>query len=395
MFEHIVLRKTENDSQISAGRIAEALLYYQRVHVFLDRPTLIRLAKQIGLDLLLTLIRRHEFSAVYCEEYLGTRTDSAGASQYHNFIEFRLDGNEKGVKFKSADESLSYTLRREGFSNKDVKRFTKSFFNLVPLRKFSGNHFLNGGIVKAAQLDLEDTDYSAKAIQKAISVIPGGYEIGDNFRFEIIRSALGNFIFTNIDFESINRRRLEESPPLESITLAHLLTRLLDARADIALSSFYGGDFVTSDITSTIIQVRHAELLRRTNLNTDAYQQFTEVVLPDSPSLSEVIDSGSRSLVEFLHLLDQAQRFKDWLGTVNPDEGLVRTYLRDMSSKGWIEKLPAKSLRYVLTLGLGATNPIIGATAGFVDNFLVEKVLSGWRPNHFISGKLSPFIQKS
>jgi len=47
----------------------------------------------------------------------------------------------------------------------------------------------------------------------------------------------------------------------------------------------------------------------------------------------------------------------------------------------------------MLTLALGATNPTIGLVAGFTDNFLVEKLLGGWRPNHFVKGRLQPFIR--
>jgi hypothetical protein len=82
-------------------------------------------------------------------------------------------------------------------------------------------------------------------------------------------------------------------PSVEPLTIAHLLSNILDARADLALASFYGGDFVTSAVTSSIIQVRHTELLRRSKLNVDSRRQFAEVVLPDSPSLAEVIDSES------------------------------------------------------------------------------------------------------
>lgn len=82
----------------------------------------------------------------------------------------------------------------------------------------------------------------------------------------------------------------------------------------------------------------------------------------------------------------------NWLKAVNPDEDLIRTYMRDISSEGWIQRLPAKKLRYVLTLALDATHPIAGLVAGFADNFIVEKLFSGWRPNHFVSGQLARFV---
>lgn len=90
-------------------------------------------------------------------------------------------------------------------------------------------------------------------------------------------------------------------------------------------------------------------------------------------------------------LLDKAGRFKHWLKTVNPDEGLVRSYLRDVSSEGWIQRLPAKTARYILTLGLDATSPTAGLVSGFIDNFIIEKLLGGWKPNHFVTGRLGPF----
>jgi hypothetical protein len=393
MFEHIVIRRSQDGLPISAGQIAEAMLYYQKVHLFIDRGTLFNLIQQIGTARILTLLRRAEVSAVYCEEMLCTRTDSIGVSQYHNFVAATFYGHESVGHLKTPEECLQFGLERHGIPKKEAKRFSKIFLSLVPTRKFSGNHFLQGGIAEAAKRDLLDTEYVSQAIRKAIAVTQGGNEVGDDLKLELINSGLGTFVFTNIDLASINRRRVQSIPTIEPLTIAHLLSNLLEARADLALASFYGGDFVTSTITSSIIQVRHAELLRRSNLNVDSRQQFTEVVLPDSPSLAEVIDSGERSFDEFLGLMDRAARFKDWLKAVNPDENLIRTYMRDISSEGWIQRLPAKNLRYILTLALDATNPVVGLASGFVDNFVVEKLFSGWRPNHFVSGKLSPFVR--
>lgn len=394
MFDHIVLRQAENGQPISAGQIAEALLYYQKVHLFFNFITILNLIQKIGIDSILTLLRRAEVTAVYCEEGLGTKTESFGVSQYHNFTAFTLVGNKDVGELKTPEERLQYELERKGISKTESKRFSKLFLAKVPIRKYSGNHFLKGGIANAAKLDALDIEYAGQVVRKVIADSPGGYIVGDELKLEIINANAGLYVLTDIDLESINRRRAQAVPSAEPLTFAFLLGNILTARADLALASFYGGDFVTSSVTSSIIQVRHAELLRRSNLNVDSRQQFTKVVLPDSPSLAEVIDSGERSFDDFLKLLDRAARFKDWLKTVNPDEDLIRTYMRDVASEGWIQQLPAKSLRYVFTLALEATNPVVGLVAGIIDNFVVEKLLSGWRPNHFVSGKLSPFVKK-
>lgn len=393
MFEHIVLRRAQDGLPISAGQIAEALLYYQKVHLVIDRGTLFKLIQQIGTGRTITLLRRAEISAVYCEEMLGTHTQSVGVSHYHKYVAFTLAGAQEVGQLKKPHMRLEYEIERQGIQKTAAKHFSKAFLDLVPVRKFSGNYFLQGGIADAAKQDMLDAEFMGQAVRKVIATVPGGYEIGEGLKLELIDTDMGVVVFTNIDLDSINRRRAQALPVVEPLTIAHLLSNILDARADLALASFYGGDFVTSAVTSSIIQVRHAELLRRAKLNADSRQKFTEIVLPDSPSLAEVIDSGERSFDDFLNMLDRAARFKDWLKAVNPDEDLIRTYMRDISSEGWVQRLPAKSLRYVLTLALDATNPVAGLFSGFVDNFVVEKLLSGWRPNHFVSGKLSPFVQ--
>jgi len=393
MFEHVVLRRADGGLPISAGQIAEALLYYQKLQIIIDRGTLFQLIQQIGTGRLLTLLRRSEVSAVYCEEMLGTHTEMIGVTPRHNYVAFMLSGSKDVGELKSPEDRLLFEIERNGVAKSEARNFVKHFLARVPIRKLSGGHFLSGGIPAAAKRDLLDVEFVKKAFRQSVASTDGGYLIGDDLSLDIVDTEKGFFVFTNLDFESINRKRAQATQSVDPLTVAHLLSSLLDARADLALASFYGGDFVTTTATSSIIQARHEEFLRRSNLNADSRRQFSEIVLPDTPSLAEVIDSNERTFDEFLLLLDRAGRFKDWLKSVNPDENLVRTYMRDISSEDWIQRLPVKSVRYMLTLALDATNPVAGLAAGFMDNFVIEKLLSGWRPNHFVNGKLSKFIQ--
>jgi len=392
MFDHVVLRRANGGQLVSAGQIAEALLFYQKVHLVIDRGTLLRLVKQIGTPQVMALLQRSDFSAVYCEEILGTRTDSVGAFQIHNLVAFTVSGDQSARQLKTAEDRLRFDFERAGLPKPEARRFTKAFLDRVPVRRFSGNHFIDGGIIAAAKRDVLDAEYTTEAVRRMLEVIPGGYAAGQELKFDVIESKLGINIFSNVDFEVINRRRAVSSVPEDPLTPAHLLSNILEARADLALASFYGGDFVTSASASAIIQVRYAELMRRSALNTTSLRQFVEVVLPDTRTVSEVIDAGERTFSEFLVLLDKAARFKSWTKAVNPDENLVRTYVRDISSEGWIQRLPQKSMRYAFTLAMDASHPVAGMVAGFVDNFVLEKLLSGWRPNHFIATRLQPFV---
>lgn len=395
MFDHVVMRRSLGGQPISAGQVAEALLFYQKVHLVIDRGTLLGLVKQVGMPQLLTLLNRSDFSAVYCEEMLATSTDTVGAIQIHDLVAFTLAGDPVAGNLKTVEDRLRFDLSRAGLSNSEAKRSTKAFLDRVPVRRFSGDHFIKGGVTDAARQDVLDSEYIRKAIHQVLQVIPGGYDTGPDLKFDVINSKLGLHVFTDIDFEAINRRRALIKPTEDPLSQAHLLTNVLEARADLALASFYGGDFITSAANSSIIKVRYSEILRRSTLNADSLQNFIEVTLPDAKTVAEVIDSGERTFSEFLILLDKAARFKTWAKTVNPDENLVRTYMRDVLSEGWIQRLPQKCIRYAITLALDASNPIAGLAAGFVDNFVLEKLLSGWRPNHFIDTRLKPFIRST
>lgn len=392
MFEHVVLRRAERGLPVTAGQVAEALLYYQKVHLVIDRGTLINLARQIGVGNVKSLLQRPELTAVYCHEQLMTQTRTFGVTEYYDLGAMSLTGHEK-VKFTSSSEGLQHDLEREGIARRDAKVFATWFCNTIPARRLTGDYFMKGGIPAAARRDLSDELFVRSAAREILSFWGYGYKVDDELKFDLLQTDQGYCAFSNVNFAALNACRAKVSPPEDPITIAHLLSVILDARADLAMAAHYGGDFVTSGVTSSIIRLRFAELLRRTDLNFDARKQFVDVILPDSPSLADAIDANERSMEQFFNLLDKAGRFKNWLGAVNPDEGLVREYMLDIKSEPWIQGLSGKTLRYALSAGLGFVGTVTGLVAGAVDTFVVDKLLPGWRPNHFVDKKLTPFVR--
>lgn len=394
MFDHIILRRAVDGTPYSAGRIAEALLYYKKTHLFIDPPTLSNLIQQIGVqDILALLHRSNEVSAVYCEEIYGTHTNPVGVTEFHNYVGLIRIGHEKVGTFKTPEERICYIAVKQGVPEQKAKRFAKEFLKIVPIRKLSGNHFYKGNVLKDTQHKLLNKDLIAQYIRSVLSVTLGGSAVGEDFKFDVLDSKQGIVVFSNIDFESINRRRALLEPPIEPLTIAGLLSEILNAHLDLVLASHYGGDFVTSSAASSIIQVQYAELFKRRELNTDSLADFSEVVLQDCPKLSEVVNSRDRTFKEFLTLLDRAEKFKKWLHAVNPDERLIREYMRDISSRDWLQSTPVKSLRYVFTAAIGMVDPITGLAVGVFDNFLLKKIFGGWRPNHFVQNELSSFVK--
>jgi hypothetical protein len=109
-------------------------------------------------------------------------------------------------------------------------------------------------------------------------------------------------------------------------------------------------------------------------------------------TIREAINSQEKSFSEFLQVLDKAGKFKDWLVGQNPDAQLLESYYQSAVAGSWIEGLPAKTFRYVFASVLGFASIPAGLAAGAADEFLVDKLIKGWRPNQFVEGQLKKFL---
>ena len=105
-----------------------------------------------------------------------------------------------------------------------------------------------------------------------------------------------------------------------------------------------------------------------------------------------------------LPLLDKAAKFSGWLRGQKQDADLVQEYYKKVTEQSWINKLPNKIMRWALFTGIGLSIDMAGASgvgtsAGLAvsafDTFLLEKLMSGWKPNQFIEGPLRTFINNS
>jgi hypothetical protein len=391
VFEGIVLRSRQNDGNLSLGAIAEALLFYQNTRIVLTYSSLGALAKTDSLGDVINLVRAKRIQAVFCEETLGTFTNSHGVSKSYEFGGIALVG-DRIKQGKNRLERLEIGFRKCGVPFEKIKKLARDFVDFVPAKSFLDDSFIEGGIPDAATIDIQDIDTLKGLLRTGLAALPGGYDPGDHLTAECVQTDLGNFLFTNIDFQRVNRARAGMRPPLEPLTLAHLLILVQESRADMQLAAFYGGDFATTLENSALVRWRQSHLLQRSDLNKSERAEFSEIVLPSCPSVQDVIDTREKSFSEFLRLLDKAEKFKSWLAKANPDQRLVSQYIDALKSDTWADKAPVKALRYLFSFAAGSVDPTGGIASGAADALLLDKLLKGWRPNHFIDGNLKPFL---
>lgn len=107
----------------------------------------------------------------------------------------------------------------------------------------------------------------------------------------------------------------------------------------------------------------------------------------DVPDVSPALLGDKDSFRKFIRLTKKsnAQDFRKWFHSVtaNNEADVIREYVSILKSVPTVGKTPMKSLRFAITTALGVV-PILGTVAGFLDTFIIEKILKGKSPRYFI-----------
>jgi hypothetical protein len=387
---------------VDAGVIAETLLFYEHVHIVADESLLSDLLRVIGPHNLLTMLDLNIISLTYIRESLVVITNSQPSGmQFHNFGVVAIGSKTK--KRLSNAEFIERAVERTLGKSRETKRVTKHLLNKITFRSLRNSKALPQGLPALVRGDLHDAAFVKKAVEHTIRTLIPEVVLPDVWTFGVVFATDDSFIVgTNLDFEKINVQYHKIFPPEHSsLSPPLLLSFLSNARADAYFAADYMAEILTTPVASGIINAKFHELLAKRERSSGQIEMFQNQFLDDARAVREAINSGERSFEEFLVILEKAQKFKKWLGTRNPDTELLREYYKAVTVDSWVDRLPSKSLRFVLTTlaGIGAdmllpTGGIgtgVGVGVGALDAFLVDRFLKGWRPNQFIEGELRKF----
>jgi hypothetical protein len=121
------------------------------------------------------------------------------------------------------------------------------------------------------------------------------------------------------------------------------------------------------------------------------------------------MDERKERFLQLSGLMAERERFSTWIKSQNPDRQLIGNYLDYIERGTWLDKMPAKTLRFMLFTGIGlladhhvaevAGMPGLGAAAGvgvaFFDNLILDRIREGWHPNQFVSGPLTDWVRSA
>jgi hypothetical protein len=257
------------------------------------------------------------------------------------------------------------------------------------LDEFAGS---GNQIVKVANNDLDDPEFVNNAVRDALQELVPYTNIPSSWFFRIEKTDNGFYALNNFDYTHLNQE-YHKLVPEEHSTLndAFLINHILEARIDLQISAYYVAEAMTTPVSSNIIKRKLSSVIEKRTKNTEIIANFQDVVLHDAKALREVINSGERTFSEFIDLLDKASHYKSWLRSVNPDENLLREYFQRAAGSTWVQRLPTKSLRFVIASAVGFVHPIAGVALGAGDMLVGDKLARGWRPHQFVNRQLKKF----
>ena len=397
MFEGICLREGSSfrpaGALLDIGALAEAMLFYQRVHVVGRANVIEHLARTCGVDVLLELVRDGYMSLEYYPDYPVVLTEDQGTPTERYLPTVVRIGHWELQNV--LPEVLSKVTGATGRGRRAARRFepyVKSFIHSPEVEVHSG-------------LDCRDAPYLQTALDVVLHQLAPEHEHPKPLRIEIQEAGEGRIrLATNINFTAANapyRKRVPRSN--SSLSTAYLLAHIVSLRADLDTAAHFNAELSMTPISGELAKAKLGSILDRAEKSAARIGRFEDLIFDDVHAIREAINSGERSMGDFLEVLRKSGRFREWLKGREADADLVKEYYRAVTRDRWIERLPAKTTRFAVVSAFGAglaalfagpAGVIAGLGLGVADTFLLDRMARGWRPNQFVEGTLKEFISE-
>lgn len=381
------------DMSFDRGVLFESLLFFDKIHVFMDVATLANILRINFMEEFLNLIDSGHLSASYSPIICGVHSDNTSGLSSHRFIIARYYGQKRSNRARDiAQRDFKRELGESQSTNLLFKRFCDGVTFLDKDDDLEAQ-----ALSKSDVLDPQFATEMARAVLLNAGVSP---ELSNTI--SVSTMSLAGLDFAILVHGDLSRAlNAADSGKRDTITPPHLLSPVIGARLDVRLAAKYNASFIGSDSTSDIVKTILKRSLGSERSGLSSIESIYDYINVDVPRFRDVVNSGSRSIAECIDLLDRADRFKGWLRHQNPDADIIRQVVAEKSKVGFLESTPVKTVRFALFTGLGAAGDLVtgspgllGVAAGAFDQFVIDRLAGKWRPHHFLENDLSTFLDQ-
>lgn len=274
MFEKVYIRRFETiTGAFSLGIVAELALFYKEVVVEINLGWLTRALTTVSSD---TLIRMHnEFGVrfVFIVDFMGVMTEVKPGSLIPRYFISVMEVSKTSAK-KDGKEDLADRILK----TPHPKECRNSIIRFLDVCEFKHLNDMTPGrrrIEEIAGREILDRHLSAADISEVVRSVAPNYRLPDNLIFHGTKfhPRDTNFMLSsNVSLTDLNRHRLYQSG--ENITYAHLLGMYANARFELSACANQNSDFVSDDVSGSIIRRRVSDLLLATNHRSSEINYF-------------------------------------------------------------------------------------------------------------------------
>lgn len=365
MFPKITINAKNTFSQL--GLLSESLIYYQHSNLILDPGSFPDALSIIGYENLVELIREGDLSVNLNLQSLGV--GNPGGTKYM-IGSFSSKNHSKGRIVTESTEKLW------GRSIKSENR-KKHLLKLVGEHSYMADY---NKLLLGEMLDIENFKDSIVTSSK-------GAVNRDDIDIEISKDNNGLF-----DIKSnCEKNLIEDSANLICIGSGLLYDSITNS-----------SELITNSTIATYPTSRIQRLLDKRTGTEKQIKNFHEFVLPEFCDLKSTVDSGAKQFDEFMELWREAKKFKVWLKDEEPNVELLTAYIRKISEKSWLDKIPVKTLRWILFTSAGLTvGDIAGGVAGtaasvgvdLLDSLFLDGIVKrSYKPNQFVENEYKDYL---
>lgn len=389
MFESITFGRASLTDLTSLGELAECLLYYKRVHAIVDHGTFSRLARICGPETLVGLIEDGHLVLTYLENRPAVATQSVGGRSQHGFVLVQGQGKESQNLVPQLFQDLT---GKEGRG----RRLTRRLLDRLSTKTYAASDFRQSlGLI-------EDKAYTDRVVPQ-ILVALGVRDLPTEARFRVYQENSTFLIDTNLSFPTLNTE-YRRSHPDHNLEPALVLDLLYEGHAEVEFAASLSAEMAPAPTESVIAKERILSLLEASGRSVDRLAAFKNFAVPHNGSIADAINNGTRNFEDLRNLLGEADRFKAWIHGQPPEGDLVKAYVDEVTAISWRTGSTMKTLRFLLFNGAqiaagavaaGPVGALAGVALGAADTYVLDRLVTGWRPHQFVRGPLEKFLESS
>lgn len=387
MFEKICIKSRElTEKNLDISFLIDTMLFYGEVNVLAHTAEVRELLKFFDEETLRILIQSGRMKLHIRQNIIGAGFEPGPKNLY---------GTGLCKKVNESVNNILYAAHRQIVNNSmQNKNFADSFAELVQ------SHAYEPIVNELIDADFQNTSYLTEAITEMIRSEVPEYFPSEPIRFDIEKEdksiplfTTAYSIHTNIDLKKLNTLRAKKGlytmPNFSSFLLI-----LAETCGDNYLSAQFESEFATNRLNSSLMDIQMADAIKRTHRSLEELIEFKKHVLTGCPSLGQAFINGQINGEQLIRLLEEGDRFRTWLKGRPDDADLVNQYLIECSAPTLSDKKIVKTIRFGITTLLGFM-PVVGAITSAFDTFIFDKLLKGWKPNHFIKDQLEPLLRQN